>query len=181
MVSYSSCCLVIALIETQGFWISCSLNNPRARAVEHPITDASQLQPGIKVRPQNCLAEVVVLLWRKLCFVCSCLALARLHNCTFLFYFKASWGIQNPLPLTAAKAIECHVSNEPCGLSDGLTETARQGVHTQACTSIHGLPLSTGHHAGLHYETPWVPPGLGRLFSLSQKGTELLPECWACW
>ncbi|KAG8520158.1 Breakpoint cluster region protein [Galemys pyrenaicus] len=35
-----------ALIETLGFWKSCSLNNLRAGAVEHPITDASQLQPG---------------------------------------------------------------------------------------------------------------------------------------
>lgn len=107
---------------------------------------------------QHCLAEVVVLLWRKPCFVCSCLALVSPHNCAFLFYFKASWNSE-PSPAESCKAKECHVSNEPCGRSDGPTEAARQGAHTQACTGIPRRPLSTGRHAGPHCGTPWAPPG----------------------
>lgn len=181
MVSYSSCCLVISLTETWGFWKSCSLNNPRARVVEHPITDASQLQPWRKVRPGCCLAEVVVLLWRKACFVCSCLALVQLHNYALLFYFKASWGIQSPRPLTAAKDTECHVSDEPCRLWQ-----PRCGSHAGSTyTGLHGHPQAPSEHRPPRRPSLWgslsIPRTASRLFSLSQKGTELLPECWACW
>ena len=71
---------------------------------------------------------------------------------------------------SAEKATECHVSNEPLGRSDGPVEAARRGARTQARARSHRLPLSPGHHAGLHYGAPHAPPGPPRLSSLSQKG-----------
>lgn len=116
IVLCSSCCLVIFLIETRGFWKSCTLNNLRAGAMKHPITDASRLQPIKETSTRS--SWVVILLWRKPCFVCSCLVFAWLHNCAFLSYFKASRGIWSPLPLTAVKATACHSTNESCRHSE---------------------------------------------------------------
>lgn len=68
---------------------------------------------------------VVILLWRKPCFVCICSVFAWLHNCAFLSYFKASGEISSPLPLSVVKATACHSSNESCWHSDGPTEATR--------------------------------------------------------
>lgn len=162
MVSYSSCCLVIYLIETRGFWKSCSLNNPRAGVVEHPITVSHCRSLGgrwglstVSLRLWSYDGEspalyAAALTWFgciivPFCFILKQFEAFRAHSC---------WQPER------------HSAVSLTSLADPA-EATRQGAHTKAHTGVHGLPLSTGHP--LH------------LFVLPQEGSELLPEFWACW
>ena len=127
-------------------------------------------RPGKKVRTQHCGAEVVVLLEGSLALYAAALPLVWLRNCAFLFYFKASWGIQSPLPLTVSR--EGQSVTSLTSLSDALMAPWRQPGGERAHRPVPAATGSLWAQATMRVfivGLPMHPQEPPRLASLSQK------------
>lgn len=154
MVSLSSLSLILSLIETRGFLKSCSLNNPRADAVVHPITVASAQHRtwGGRWGPAS-----LGLVWLKLesyygespAFYAAASLLVWLHHCAFFVSLKSFFEEFRTLSHWLKKKSQCHVSNE----HDRCSEDPPRHQPGNEHAGLHG------HHARLHYGAPQAPPG----------------------